>query len=99
MFKCQLFGKITSRGTLLVLTGLLFAYASSVFIEEALDSKALYCAALTNHCVMVVMSFLQRVNHKNDHIKLDICGFDPQIRKPVVKAVLFPLPDILARLV
>lgn len=47
---------------LLVPTSCVFAHASRVLIEKSLGWKALNRAALTDHCVMVVMVFLQRVH-------------------------------------
>lgn len=61
---------------LLVSTISLCSYASRVLIKEFLGSKLLCRAALTDHCVMVFMLFIQRVHTEDDTIKLNIPGFD-----------------------
>lgn len=68
---------------LLVRTSALFAYASRFLLEELLAWKALYRAALIDHCVIVVMVLLQRVHPGSDIIKLNILGFDLRMRECV----------------
>lgn len=54
-------------GVLLVPTSVLFAYVLHVLIEDLLGRIAMYRAALTDHCVIFVMVFLQWV-HSEDEI-------------------------------
>lgn len=49
--------------------------------------------------MMVAMVSLPLVNHGNNTLKLNIPGFEPQIRELVYKGVLFPLADVEIRFV
>lgn len=60
---------------------MLQTYATRVLVDESLAWKAYYRDALTDHCVIFVMVFLQSINPEDYIIVLSISGLDLWMQK------------------
>lgn len=82
---------------LLVPTGPLFSYVSHLIINDSPLTGAFCCVDRANHCVMVIMVFLQWVHPIYAFIKMRPTDHEPRMLKNVYKGVLYPLPDAVLR--
>lgn len=77
---------------LFVPMSLLFFYVCSIFFRDLSLADSVYLAVVSNHCVLAVMAFLQRVHTTFEQAKMIHFVFNPRIRENFYKGALFSLP-------
>lgn len=80
-------------------TSPLFSYFLGSFFNDSPLREGLYRVVVANHCVMVIMAFLQWFGPSNDFMKMNPVGLVTRMREDVYKVVLLPLLDAVVRFV
>lgn len=84
---------------LLVATRPLLSFVSSLFIIDSPPTEALYCAARTDHCVIVIIAFLQWVIPMDAFIDMNVVGHNSRVQENINEGVLYPFLGRMVRLV
>lgn len=66
---------------------------SIVIFKNLSDAKTLYCAVVSDHCVIAIMAFLQSVSNSSKDARMCVLCFDLWRCENVYNTVLFPFPD------
>lgn len=70
-----------------------FFCASNIFFNDLSCAKKLYRAVFSDHCVIMIMAFLQRGHSTDVGAKVSLSGFNHLMRENHDKVVSIPLRE------